>query len=158
MKTLLLMRHAKSSWGETSTGDHDRPLNDRGIRIAPAMSHFLKQQHVIPTRIVSSSATRAQQTAHAVAQILGTDVVTEADLYLTTHFEWAQILERYQEDEIILSIGHNPAIESFVAYVTKESHRMPTAAIACFDVRESSADLIERLDLKNIWRPKEVLA
>lgn len=157
MQTLLLMRHAKSSWADSGQPDHERPLNERGIRVAPQMGEFLKRQGVLPDLIVSSSAVRARQTAKALAEVLSTEVVIEEELYMTTHFEWANILQRYEDQGTLLSIGHNPTIESFLQSVSHESHRMPTAAIARFSVQAGQQKLIERLTLEEIWRPKEVL-
>ena len=68
MKTLLIMRHAKSSWTSPDLPDHDRPLNSRGTRDAPMMGGLIKQHARVPDRIVCSTAERARQTAVAVAE------------------------------------------------------------------------------------------
>ena len=62
MKTLLLMRHAKSSWGNQSLNDHDRPLNKRGESACRLMGSFISQQGLIPDQIISSTAVRAKDT------------------------------------------------------------------------------------------------
>ena len=67
MKTLIVMRHAKSSWKHPDVADHDRPLNKRGKQDAPRMGKLLRQQKLTPQVIVSSTATRARRTADAVA-------------------------------------------------------------------------------------------
>ena len=68
MKTLLIMRHAKSSWKEQDLPDHDRPLNKRGEKDAPRMGKLLKDEDLIPDLIMSSSAVRAKKTAELVVK------------------------------------------------------------------------------------------
>ncbi|MCA9071607.1 MAG: histidine phosphatase family protein, partial [Planctomycetaceae bacterium] len=70
MKTLFLMRHAKSSWKDESLPDHDRPLNKRGKRDAPRMGQLLLEQGVHPDRWLSSTALRARRTAELLAETL----------------------------------------------------------------------------------------
>ena len=60
MKTLLILRHAKSSWDNLDLSDYDRPLNKRGKRDAPRMGDFLRQQELVPDLIISSTAKRAK--------------------------------------------------------------------------------------------------
>ena len=69
MKVLLLMRHAKSSWGDPTIKDHDRPLNNRGKKDAPRMGKLLKENNLIPDIILSSTAKRAEMT-QSLANIL----------------------------------------------------------------------------------------
>ena len=71
MKTLLIMRHAKSSWDESDMHDHDRPLNKRGKLNAPRMGRLLREQDLVPDLIITSSARRARDTAGAVADQSG---------------------------------------------------------------------------------------
>ena len=70
MKTILLLRHAKSSWKEAGLTDHARPLNKRGLRDAPRMGTLIAEQKIQPDLILSSSAVRAIRTAEAVSQKL----------------------------------------------------------------------------------------
>ena len=71
MKTLLLMRHAKSSWDDPDVADHDRPLNKRGKKDAPRMGQWLAEQGLTPEVIVTSTAKRARKTAELVAESCG---------------------------------------------------------------------------------------
>src|SRR5512145_614069 len=71
MKTLLILRHAKSSWNEGHLPDYERPLNKRGERNAPEMGHLLVEKDLLPEYILSSSAKRAQQTVYLVAKACG---------------------------------------------------------------------------------------
>ena len=68
MKTLMLLRHAKSSWKDEGLTDHDRPLNKRGKKTAPAMGHLILEKQLVPGLILSSTAVRARATAEAVAR------------------------------------------------------------------------------------------
>ncbi|MDR2997756.1 MAG: histidine phosphatase family protein, partial [Microbacterium sp.] len=81
MKTLFLARHAKSDWGMPGYSDHDRPLNPRGRRDAPAMARRLVSEGVALDRIVSSTATRARATAGEYAAAFGLTVHEEPLLY-----------------------------------------------------------------------------
>ena len=69
MKTLLILRHAKSSWNDENVLDHDRPLNKRGKRDAPRIGKLLYQSQLSPDLIISSTAKRARKTASKVAKI-----------------------------------------------------------------------------------------
>jgi phosphohistidine phosphatase len=71
LKTLLLMRHAKSSWKHTELDDHDRPLAKRGKRDAPRMGQLVRQEELVPQLILSSTAVRARNTAEIVAEESG---------------------------------------------------------------------------------------
>ncbi len=73
MKTLLVLRHAKSSWKDSGLADHDRPLNKRGKHDAPRMGTLLAKEDLVPDLIISSSAKRAKSTAEAVAMNCGYD-------------------------------------------------------------------------------------
>ena len=87
MKTILLLRHAKSSWKDAGLSDHARPLNKRGLRDAPRMGRLIAEQRLKPELILSSSAVRAMRTAQAVADAINdaTPLVEEDELYLLRH-------------------------------------------------------------------------
>ena len=71
MKTLLILRHAKSSWKHTNLSDHERPLNKRGKKAAPLIGQLLYEQDLVPDIILSSTARRARNTAEIVAEVSG---------------------------------------------------------------------------------------
>ena len=83
MKTLLLMRHAKSSWKDESRDDHDRPLNERGKKEAPRMGQLLLDQHLLPDLMLSSDAKRCRRTVEKVAAAAGYrgETVLTSELY-----------------------------------------------------------------------------
>ena len=68
MKTLSIIRHAKSSWKDLGVPDHERPLNKRGRHDAPLMGKLLRDQNITPDLIISSTAIRAETTAKLVAK------------------------------------------------------------------------------------------
>lgn len=114
MPTLLLLRHAKSSWDDPGLRDHDRPLSDRGERSASAMAAYLRQNGVAPDLVLCSSARRTVDTLAAVRLGLpeGLKVETARDLYEAGA---AALLDRLRRVPAtvgtLLVIGHNPGLE-----------------------------------------------
>ena len=114
MKTLYLLRHAKSSWKFPELDDFDRPLNKRGQRDAPRMGKRLQKQNILPDLIISSPARRAQQTAQEVAQSIG--YTSTAILYDETVYEASAeaLLTTLQTVDnrvaVLLLAGHNPGL------------------------------------------------
>lgn len=162
MKTLLLMRHAKSGWDNPALSDHDRPLNPRGERDAPEMGRLLVHAAVIPDRIVCSSAVRAKRTAEMVHESLNAACELQVidHLYHAPPKTWFSVIRELPDAaNCVLIIGHNPGLEETLLRITGEPHRMPTAAVAHLAVpidrweefaSTASARLVE------IWRPKEI--
>lgn len=162
MRTLLLLRHAKSSWKKQRQADHDRPLNQRGKRDAPRMGRLLSDERLVPDRIVSSTAKRARTTALKVADECGYGHAIEVngDLYLAApKTQLAVLRDLYYDEPCVMLIGHNPGLESLLYLLTGEDERLPTAALAQISLDiESWADLRENAGgmLVNLWRPKEL--
>lgn len=161
MRTLLLMRHAKSDWGGGQP-DHDRPLNPRGRRDAPRMGEWVREQVGVPDRILSSTAERAISTAQKVALASGFDggIVERRDLYLASAMQWLGIvMEEAGDAQTLLTVSHNPGVEEIVELLVNRSERMPTAAIACFRVDGEWDGLLEGIcRLEAVGRPKELPA
>ena len=158
MKTLLLMRHAKSSWDEAGLADHDRPLNERGKRTAPLMADWLQQKGLLPDRIICSSAVRTRQTAAFMAEAYSTEPAIYEELYLAQPGTWRQVLAEHLDVDVLLAIGHNSGIEEIVERVAGEYHKMPTAAIAWFQYDGTSPEFSwDALSLLDIWKPKEIV-
>ncbi|WP_136707455.1 histidine phosphatase family protein [Agromyces sp. H66] len=134
MKTLVLVRHAKSSWDHPGLDDHERPLNDRGRRDAPKMGRRLAEQGLVPDLILSSTAVRALTTAQLMAQALGMDrdgIVADERLYATSA---AGLLDVIGELDASVGtafvVGHNPEMTSLVHRFTDEIGHMATCAVA----------------------------
>lgn len=137
MKTLLIMRHAKSSWKTEGMADHDRPLNDRGKHDAPRMGQWLKVQGIRPDSILSSSAKRARKTAKAVAEALGCEDAIDIrdELYGAGPDEYLLLLRALPDTvETAMIVAHDPTVSHFVSNFAGTYTEMPTASIACFDV------------------------
>lgn len=162
MKTLLLMRHAKSSWGNPSLSDHDRPLNKRGERACRLMGSFLFEQGYIPDTIISSTAVRAKDTVTGLLETLSIEgeVTYTRNLYLA---DVDSLLERLQtlpgEIEVAMLVGHNPGLDDFLDFICDEQEHMPTGAIAEIEFDISNwHDLTDQTsaEMKNLWKPKEI--
>jgi phosphohistidine phosphatase len=162
MKTLLMMRHAKSSWKSGVDSDHKRPLNDRGRRDAPVMAQLLCEQDEVPQLVISSDAKRTCETLDLMLPVFerfGSDptVEIESSFYHAPASEWLEKLaELPDEFSSVMFLGHNPGAEELVMHFSNEFHSMPTAAIACFRFDEESWHNITKGELADIWRPKEI--
>lgn len=160
MKTLYILRHAKSSWSDPVLADFDRPLNDRGNAAAPFMGRLMSESGFSPEVILASPAERAKQTALLVknAGKLAAKIKFEERIYEASPQTLRQVISGLEQTiSSAMLIGHNPGMEGFIRYLTNEAQRMPTAALAIIDL---PADKWERADpgsgsLRRIIRPKE---
>jgi len=162
MKTLLILRHAKSSWKETGLVDHDRSLNKRGKRDAPRIGELLREQGLVPDMILSSSAKRAKRTAEIVAEEsgFGDEIVFSRELYAAWPESYIDALS-LQPDRFgcLMVVGHNPGLEELLLVLTGEAERMPTAALAQVTLPiDSWSELSYETagELVKIWRPREL--
>jgi phosphohistidine phosphatase len=161
MKTLLILRHAKSSWDDPDMPDHDRPLTERGRKDAKRVGQFLHEHGLVPDLIVSSTAKRAWKTAKRVAKGCGYGDEIEVDgrLYLAHPSQFTAVLrEMHEEHSTVLVVGHNPGLEEFVRQLTGQPETMPTAAFAVVSLDiDSWQSLSAAPDAKlvRVWRPKE---
>jgi phosphohistidine phosphatase len=159
MKTLLILRHAKSSWKDEEVGDHDRPLNKRGKRDAPRMGERLKEADLQPELIISSTAKRARKTASKVAHQCGYQGVIElhGTLYLAPPGAYLEAL-RHVDDAIhrVMIVGHNPGLEQLLAMLTGQQVLLPTATLAHVELAVdhwSDLDTQTRGSLVQLWHP-----
>ena len=154
MKTLLLLRHAKSSWGDSSLADFDRPLAPRGLKDAPRMGRALKAQGVVPDLIISSPAVRAKETVEAVVAAAGLSVSPEFDqnIYEASTAELMKLVRSISDSKsCALLVGHNPGFENLLSRLTGDSESMPTAALACMEFQIDSWNNIEEGEGKLAW-------
>ena len=110
MKSILILRHAKSSWKHPDVNDHDRPLNKRGKRDAPYMGELLQDKHLVPDFIISSTAKRARSTAKAVAKAAGYegDIALNQSLYAAAPTAYIDALHDLSNEYArVLMVGHN---------------------------------------------------
>lgn len=136
MKTLYLLRHAKSSWSFDELSDQERPLNDRGRDDAPAMGQALAKRRICPDVIVSSPAVRAMSTAVLVAremQYPHDKIVVESGIYGADVDDFLAIIKDLPASAAsALVVGHNPTItETANALSPSSLNEMPTAAVVC---------------------------
>jgi phosphohistidine phosphatase len=134
MKTLLLVRHAKSSWGDFTLPDFDRPLNERGKHDAPMMAKRLFDKGVKIDALVSSPAKRAKRTAQAFAEVLGNDqdkILFREELYMAGVDAFFKVIEELVDSINTAAIfSHNPGITAFANMLqVAEIDEMPTCSI-----------------------------
>ena len=133
MKTLLLLRHAKSSWKDSDLDDHDRPLNKRGRRDAPRMGRLLVEWNLLPDYILSSTAKRARKTAESIIEEVNFRGETRfsIDLYHADRAHIVQLVRQIPDHySRVLWIGHNPGLEEFLELATGVATPLTTAALA----------------------------
>ena len=162
MKTLLLLRHAKSSWNDPALDDHDRPLNKRGRKAAPRMGQLLRDEGLVPDAVVSSSALRAQTTARAVAEAAGYPGAIERrhDLYLAAPRAYLDVITQLPDDaERAMIVGHNPGLEDLLEALSGRSEPLQTAALAVLELpiqHWTQLQLDGHARCLRVWRPKEL--
>ena len=133
MKNLYIIRHAKSSWGDPGASDHDRVLNDRGLRDAPVMAAEFKERFGSGHTIFCSTAQRARETASYFIKELGVDGVTyDQSLYLCSAGNLLNFIKEIDSNiDSAMIFGHNPGWTSAVELFTgKYIGNMPTCGIA----------------------------
>ncbi|HSA83245.1 MAG TPA: histidine phosphatase family protein [Geminicoccaceae bacterium] len=118
MRTLLLMRHAKSSWDRPDLADAERPLAARGRKAAPLIARYLKEQRLIPDLVLCSPALRVRETWELMTPVLGGAVAcrTLHSLYAAPPSRLVEPLRRVADEvRVLLVIGHNPGLGSLAA-------------------------------------------
>jgi len=135
MIRLALVRHAKSDWGDPAVADHDRPLNDRGLRDAPVMAERLAATGFVPNAIVSSTALRARTTAAAFGERFGLEPVLRPGLYGAPAEELLEAAVR-QGAPSVLVVAHDPGMSVLAERLSGAIGHMPTCAVATFTWRD----------------------
>jgi len=161
-KTILLMRHAKSSWDNSSLRDFDRPLNNRGKGDAPRMGSYLNEVKLTPDLIVSSPAARAKATILGVIKelsLIESAITWNEDLYYGSFEAYLDAIRSANEDvNVVMTVGHNPMTENAIASLSDKpfNEHVPTSTIACFEANvQSWSDVgVGRCRLKWLVSPK----
>lgn len=162
MKTLLLLRHGKSNWTDTSLADHDRPLKKRGREAAKRMGRLIRELNLVPDHILTSSAERTTATAQLAATEakFGGEVEVVPVLYHADPSAFVAIVSRVPNRfERVLIVGHNPGMEDWIDRLTGRVETFPTAALARIELPVDSwldLSLNTRGTLEGLWRPKEI--
>jgi phosphohistidine phosphatase len=124
MKSVLILRHAKSSWKQPDLNDHDRPLNKRGKRDAQRMGELLRNEHLIPESVISSADIRARDTAKAEVKASGYKgkIALNRSLYAAVPEAYFKVLYGLSNDTVrVLVVGHNPGLEELLENFTGEA-------------------------------------
>ncbi len=136
MKTLYLVRHAKSSWDNVNMADFDRPLNGRGKKNAPFMGELMQEKNVRPDLVVSSPANRAITTAEAFSEALGyppEKIEKRMEIYEGGINEMLRLVRGIPETcDTVMLFGHNPTLTVFAGFVS--GHRLENI-VTCGVVR-----------------------
>lgn len=149
MKTLTLVRHAKSSWKDTGLSDRERPLNKRGERDAPIMGRRAADAGLRPSQIISSPAVRAWTTARIFAKALGYPIEflqREDGLYLASLDNLLDAVATQDPGfNSLMLFGHNPGMTDFANYlVPGVTSNLPTAGIIAVNVDSDDWMLYDR--------------
>ncbi|MDH4048279.1 MAG: histidine phosphatase family protein [Gammaproteobacteria bacterium] len=136
MKTLTLLRHAKSSWTRPGLADHDRPLNERGERDTPLMARRLTDAGIRPSLILSSTATRALSTARILAREIGYPaefLQRDAGLYLASRQSLIDVISEQDNGfNSIVIVGHNPGLTELADFLVPGiTDNIPTCGFFC---------------------------
>lgn len=163
MKSLLLLRHAKSSWKDSTLADHERPLKKRGRRATVMIGRFLRKHQLRPDLVVSSTAQRARETVERLLVAAAFDVEVRYDrkLYLATPNTLTETVAQLDPGKKqVLLVGHNPGLEDFLYQLTGIRDLMPTAALAHVVLETeqwSDVSTKHRWQLKRLVKPKDLL-
>lgn len=168
MKSLYLIRHAKSDWNHPGLSDEKRPLNERGLREASFMAQWLASQNDPPDTILSSHATRAHQTAEFFARafhIPEEQIRTERAIYESSVQTLLHVIAASPNHcSSLLLVGHNYGLTEAVRYLAGQAlEEMGTCAIASFSLdidswKEISADYAHlnfQIRPRELWSDRE---
>lgn len=158
-RQLLLMRHAKSDWDADSESDHERPLNERGVRSARLMGRFLAAHDLEPDHVISSTAVRARTTAELAADAGGwrAEVALDAGLYGTGPGGVIERARRAPDVPRLMLVGHQPTWGLVVTEIAGETVQMKTATVAVVNLDVGSWDEIGpgRGGLAAVFQPRD---
>ena len=162
MRTILILRHAKSDW-HTGANDFDRPLNERGKKAAPLVGAEIASRNVLPDIILSSPAKRAKQTTKKIAKSCGFtgDVVFVEDFYYGNEQDVINALRKLPDNyKRPLIVGHNPTLEFliFKLMAEKQEIALPTASLVLLktDLKHWSELIDSSCMLEWHLRPREL--
>ena len=145
-RTIVLIRHAKSSWANPLQSDYDRPLNDRGKKDAPEMGAVLKSKNIIPDLIISSTARRAASTAKRIAAAVGfpaEKIDWQEKLYQCIPAVFEEIIDGLDDAlRTVFIVAHNPGISEFANELAPGFHIdiVPTCGIVAMEMEAGRWD------------------
>lgn len=136
-KRLLLFRHGKSDWNAPVGGDHERPLNNRGVRAAKTMGQVLADTERVPDHAITSSAVRARTTLELAHDAGGwpTTLEVEPALYDSSPGAVLEVVARASPDvDSLMLVGHEPTWSTLVSLLTGEEIAVKTATVVGIDL------------------------
>lgn len=141
MKQILLLRHAKSSWVDSSLADFDRPLAGRGLKDASRVGKYLRSIGNKPEYVVSSPAQRAKETSQLCLKAMKMDeeiITWDQGLYFNSAMKYVEAIQNTHDDcATMMIVGHNPLMESTAAILSGDrdsaAFRVPTAGLICLE-------------------------
>ncbi len=160
MRTLYLLRHAKSSWSDASLRDFDRPLNKRGRDAAQLVGKRLASEKNI-SLVICSPAVRTRETWQIVQKNSGLQIEERFDdrIYEASLRDLLQVVSEIPAGkQLVMLIGHNPGFEELLAFLTGEARRMPTGALAKIKFEIASWEAVQAGQGSLEWfiTPKEL--
>lgn len=161
MLTLYLLRHAKSSWDDTSKQDFERQLSNRGRKACALIGEFIQEKGIDFDLVLVSTAVRTRETIELIkdrAKFRG-EVRYDQRIYEATVPQLLEIISQIDnERESVLLVGHNPGIEGLLALLTGEQQQVTTANFAKIKLKATkwSGNLANKGTLEFIVRPKEI--
>lgn len=131
----MIVRHAKSDWGNAGLSDFDRPLNHRGLKTAPEMAYRLQKKGLIPQYLLSSPALRARTTAGIFAETLNLAGPSyNQSIYEASYPSLLRIINTLPDAyHFVALFGHNPGLSDLLYQLTGQMYDMPTCAVAIVD-------------------------
>jgi phosphohistidine phosphatase len=148
VRTVILLRHGKSSWSDSTLADIDRPLAPRGERASRKLAKYIRRKKIQPALVLCSPSLRTRQTLEAVEASLGKRCAVEVvpQLYAASEQELLELLQALPESvSSVMLIGHNPGLHSLALVLASRGadlpqleEKFPTGALATLVVRSES--------------------
>ncbi len=170
MRTLYLLRHAKSSWDDPTLGDHERPLATRGVGATPYIADHMRDARIAPDVLLCSSARRTRETL----DLLGDAIPADCEVHIEDGLYGASadaLLDRLRAlpdtTHRAMLIGHNPALQRLAwllahsgAKLSRLNRKFPTAALATLEAPIDGWSDLSRgsAELTGFVRPKDLRA
>jgi len=161
MRTLFLLRHAKSSWKNEDLADFDRPLAGRGRKASETIGRFLKEKEISFDLVLSSPAVRARETIDLIlrAAKLRADLRYDERIYEAPASRLIDVISQIEnEHKTVVLVGHNPGMAELLQVLTGETDEFPTATLAKIVFKNSkwTEVVTKKGTLEWVVRPKEL--
>jgi len=161
MKTLFILRHAKSSWKDDSLQDFDRPLNGRGRKGAELIGTLIRNKKLMPDLVLSSPAVRARETIEIVMKTakLSAELRYDQRIYEASPLRLLEVISQIEEDKNrVLLVGHNPGLEELLQVLTGSVEHMATGTLGKIDLKATkwTKALEDKGSLDWLVKPKEL--